>query len=82
MKIALNDYLEMEDQPTVYIMAMGECKKVEYVTRDMWAVTGTGLDQRSWCLHGGSPLYTTCEEAIAAYEREQKWMNNLIAKYK
>jgi len=31
---------------------------IEGITPDYWVITGKDFNRRSWCCHGGTPVYT------------------------
>lgn len=80
MTISLKDYRPAE-HGTVYLAAMYKVCKVEYVTADMWVITGSGLNQRSWCCHSTTPLFTSIPECEKYIEDLRSFDKHLCDKY-
>lgn len=67
-KITVQDYIDgAGGEDNTYIQTHSGRYKVTYIRNprtDPWVVCGTGLDQTSWCVHGGTELEV--EESTAA----------------
>jgi len=57
--VTVGDYIKRKPTEDFYIPTFSGLHKVEYVRwpdTDPWVVTGSGLNQSSWCVHYGTTL--------------------------